>query len=535
LRTLVIAMLVGLAWPILASGTDRASAQSQPTSVDPANLERRPDLVGKDVVVDGRVLYYQFHTGIGYDEIKLKNTDMVFRLPPRLRPVGTPGTKPVIVQGQLTRVSGQLVVNVKALRVMPDDAARLDQEVARLAARDVEGRKAWAAWAEKRSKDYGDRDGVLLQRAGALRTEALRLEAAQTRGTVDAPSEWLALAEDARRRKVPAPEPEALVHRALQARLTAASKAADLDEIRSLVERYFPRAASDAEAGRLNLGQWEQAYSADPFATYRNPRLSADLRRALDRRLWADVMVKRFEIQAQTDPLSALNLASEAETELPDRPKFAEMLLNKGLEAARQNVGNLRRDEVRSMGQAYRDKLHNPQAELELYRGWLKIQRDRLSDTDADGPVELAARYEEFLQDHTTARELLDRAWKIDPGSKQIAEAFRTRGYQRVGDRWVEAVPGTGGTDPAGAPKDDAPVPSSRGLLGRIPDEVIQQMGSKPDSKVLSATKGQLIEQWIFHLPARKDRYVNFLRTPGDVQPRVVSDHVIERRISGER
>ena len=344
--------------------------------------------MGKDVVVDGRVLYYQFHTGIGYDEIKLKNTDMVFRLAPRLRPVGTPGTKPVIVQGQLTRVSGQLVVNVTALRVMPDDAARLDQEV-----------RVWlpGMWRAEKPGRHGPKSGARTTATGTgccssgpgpCGPEALRLEAAQTRGTVDAPSEWLALAEDARRRKVPAPEPEALVHRALQARLTAASKAADLDEIRSLVERYFPRAASDAEAGRLNLGQWEQAYSADPYATYRNPRLSADLRRALDRRLWADVMVKRFEIQAQTDPLSALNLASEAETELSDRPKFAEMLLNKGLEAARQNVGNLRRDEVRSMGQAYRDKLHNPQAELELYRGWLKIQRDRLSDTDADGPVE---------------------------------------------------------------------------------------------------------------------------------------------------
>lgn len=529
-----MAVMLGLAWLWLVPGAGQTHAQTQPISVDAASLERRPDLVGKELVVDSRVKYYQFHTGRGYDEIILRGTDVVFKLPPRLRPSGSPGTKPVIVQGLLRREDGQLMVDVHGLRVMPDDPVRLDQGVRTLAPRDVEGRKAWAAWAEKRSKEYGDQDGALIQRAKALQTEALRLEAAQARGTVDAPAEWLALADDARRRKVPEPEPGALVHRALRARLSSASKPAELEEIRTLVEHYFPQAAKDAEAGRLSVAQWEQAYTSNPYDTYRNTRLTEELRRAFNRRLWADAVQKRLELQARGDPLAAMNLVSEAETQLPDRPEVVDMLLKSGLEAAARDVGNLRADEVRSMGQAYRERLRNPQAEIELYRKWLKIQRDRLSETDADGPVDLAARYEEFLHDRATAKELLERAWKIDPHSKQIVEAFRTRGYERKGDGWVEAVPNSPGSE-TDATKDAGAGPLNRGLRGRTQDEVVQQMGSKPDSKVLSATKGQLIEQWIFHLPGRRDRYVNFLRTPGDPQPRVVSDHIVERPFSSRQ
>ena len=53
----------------------------------------------------------------------------------------------------------------------------------------------------------------------------------------------------------------------------------------------------------------------------------------------------------------------------------------------------------------------------------------------------LAALYDELLQDRSAARELLERAWKNDPGSKEVAEAFRTRGYHRVKDQWVDTTP----------------------------------------------------------------------------------------------
>ncbi len=58
----------------------------------------------------------------------------------------------------------------------------------------------------------------------------------------------------------------------------------------------------------------------------------------------------------------------------------------------------------------------------------------------------LASLYEEMLGDTVTAVELLRKAWRIDPNSKEIAEAFRIRGYRKVQNEWVRAGPGHGGT-----------------------------------------------------------------------------------------
>jgi len=530
MRTFVIPILAGLVVPLLLPPGQPAMAQTEPVAVDAAALGRRADLVGKMVVVDDRVRFYQYHAGRGYDELYLKRTNVVFRLPAPLRPEGSPRPMPVVLQGRLARDQDQLVCAVATLKVLPNDLDRLDQAIAALSARDFENRKAWAAWAEARGKAF--KDNALIQRAASLAAEALRLEGEQKRATVDAPKEWLALAEEARRRNIAEPEPSALAHKALQAMLAAASKSDSLKAIIPLIERFFPEAAKDQTSGQIGLGRWNQAYTNDPGAAYR--AAPADVRKALNRRLWADAVAKLLEVQAALDPRSAIELASRAETELPDRPQLATKLLNTGLDQARQNLGSLRLAEVRALAQAYREKLKDPQAALELDRNWLKIQRDRLSETDAEGPVALAALYEDLLQDRGAARELLERAWKIDPGSKEVAEAFRTQGYRRVKDQWVDATAATAAGETS-SPGTESPRPepsAPRGLRGRTPDEVSQLMASEPEGKVISGTKGQVIEQWIFLVPNQNQvRYVNFLHTPGELLPRVVSDYFLPRHV----
>jgi len=530
MRTFVIPILAGLLVPLLSPPGQPAMAQTEPVAVDAADLDRRADLVGKIVVINDRVRFYQYHAGRGYDELYLKRTNVVFRLPARLRPEGSPRPMPVVVQGRLTRDQDQLVCDVVTLKVLPNDLDRLDQAISALPARDFENRKAWAAWAEARGKAF--KENALIQRARSLEAEALRLESEQKRVTVDAPKEWLALAEEARRRNIAEPEPSALVHKALQAKLAAASKSDSVKEVIPLIERFFPEAARDRASGQIDLGRWNEAYANDPGAAYR--AAPADVRKALNRRLWADAVAKLLEVQAALDPRSAIELASRAGTELPDRPQLATKLLNTGLDQARQNLGSLRLAEVKALAQAIREKLKDPQAALELDRNWLKIQRDRLSATDAEGPVALAAFYEDLLQDRAAARELLERAWKIDPGSKEVAEAFRTRGYRRVKDQWVEAAPTTAaGETNSPTAAGSRPEPSSpQGLRGKTPDEVSQLMASKPEGKVISGTRGQIIEQWIFLVPNQSQvRYVNFLHIPGEILPRVVSDYFLPRNV----
>jgi hypothetical protein len=530
----IAAGLLSLAvWP----GALPVLAQAPPVAVEPAELNRRNDLVGKVVSVEDRVLYYVPHAGRGYDELKLKRTDVVFRLPPPLRPRDTPSPAPVEVKGRLVRSGAEMACEVLALRLLPTDLERLDREVTALGTKDFEGRKQWADWAERRGNDF--KDTALLRRSRALLAEALQIEADQKRGTVDAPAAWLSMAQDARKRGIPEPEPSALAHRAFRAKLAAASTGRDVKGVLAAIERFFPRASGDHGSGSGRLDRWQKAYSADPASTYRDRLLPAEVRKDFDRRLWADADQKLLEAQAAEDPHSAVALAARAETELPERPDLAQRLLTTGLESARQNLGVLRRDEVAAIAQAYQEKLHNPNAALELYRNWLKIRRDRLSDTDAEGPLGLAALYEELLQDKTTARDLLERAWKIDPSSKEVAEAFRTRGYRLVKDHWVEEMP-TAASPAANSSGDEPPTParpgSGLGLRGMSPEEVLLQIRTKPDRKVFSGTKGQLIEQWIFLVPnQRQVRLVNFRRTPADLQPRVISDYFLPRTaIRGE-
>jgi tetratricopeptide (TPR) repeat protein len=508
-------------------------AQDEPIAVNPTDLARRADLVGKIVSVDDRIRFYQFHGGRGYDELYLKSTDVVFRLPPALRPRSQPRPMPVLVQGQLKVEEGQLVCDVSRLEVLPGDLDRLDRAIADLAATDFASRKAWAAWATQRGKAF--RDSTLLQRARAIEAEALRLEAEQQRFTVDAPKQWLELAEKARRGNVAEPEPSALAHKALQAQLAAAASSESCQAVIATIERFFPQAAKRMAAGSRLPPRWVAAYASDPGGAYRIA--PADIRAALDRRLWADATQKRLELQVAEDPPAAVALASEAETRVPDRPQLAPKLLSSAIDRARSNLGSLRLAELQAMAGLCRDKLQDPRRALDLCRDWLKIRKERLSPTDAEGPVALAALYEELLEDRAAARDLLARAWKIDPGNKVVAEAFRTLGYNLVKDQWVESQLATpdaydrSGTVPATRPE----LVTSQGLKGKTPEEVSQLIASRPDRKVYSATKGQLIEQWIFVVSDRQSRFINFLRTPGEVQPRVIADYSLPRwAIHGE-
>ena len=510
-----------------------ALAQGEPIAVDPADLIRRADLVGQVVSVDDRVRFYQFHPGQGYDELYLKRTDVVFRLPPALRPSSQPRPTPVMVQGQLQHDEGQVVCDVSRLEVLPGDLDRLDRAVADLAATDFASRKAWAAWANLRGKAF--RDSALLERARAIEVDALRLESQQQGPTVDAPRQWLELAEKARRGNVAEPEPSALAHKALQVQLAAAATSQSCKAVLATIERFFPRAAKSPAAGSPLPPRWQAAYANDPGGAYRSA--TTDIRAALDRWLWADATQKRLELQAAEDPSAAVALASEAETKLPDRPQLASKLLNTAVDQARTNLGSLRLAEIKAVAGLCRDRLQDPGRARELCHDWLEIRKQKLSPTDAEGPVALAALYEDLLDDRAAARELLARAWKIDPGNKEVAEAFRTRGYHLVKNHWIESEPATPdasdrlGTASAAQPE----LVSLQGLKGKTPEEVSQLIASRPDRKVYCATRGQLIEQWIFIVNDRRVRFVNFLRAAGELQPRVIADYSLPRwAIHGE-
>jgi tetratricopeptide (TPR) repeat protein len=490
--------------------------------VEPAELGRRRDLVGKEVVVDDRVSYYVPRTGSEPDELQLKRTPITFLVPRRLRPAAANRLIAVEVRALLKREGSRLVCEVTALAPLGNDLDRLERGLAGLPTKDFQTRRSWARWAQRRAKDF--KDEALAKRARALEAEALQVEADTKRLGVDAPREWLAMAQEARRRQVAEPEPSALAHRALRAILARATTAEDLQAVIGEIEAFWKSASTDREIGQVNLARWQALYEDDPAATYR--KAPPDVRKALDRRLWAEATERLLELQTQGDIKATLDLAERAATMLPEKPELPARLIEKGVAGARRNLGTLRLADVRSLAGVLRDRLKQPGEALDALRDWLKIQRDRLSDTDAEGPVALANLYDELLQDRVTAAELLRKAWRIDPNSKEIAEAFRTRGFRKVQNDWVETVPGA--TEAGSAEKPTQPPgTASQGLRGLTPEEVRLKLGGKPDRVNHLGSRGQMIEQWIYRIDTKRVRYVNLLRTAGESKARVVADYTL--------
>jgi hypothetical protein len=513
---------IGLASPVVVIAQDAA------VSVEPSELGRRRDLVGKQVVVDDRVSYYIPRSGSEPDELQLKRTSITFLVPRRLRPSSTTRLTSALVSGVLKLEGVRMAVEVTELTPVSGDLDRMERGLTSLPAKDFQTRRKWARWAERRAKDF--KDEALLKRARALDAEALQIEADMKRLGVDAPQEWLTMAQDARRRQVAEPEPSALGHRALKAKLERAQNAADLQAVIGEIEGFFTSASTDRESGQVNLARWLALYDEDPAATYR--KAPPEVRKALDRKLWAEATERLLELQTTADIQATQSLAERAGTMLPEKPELPARLIDKSVGVARRNLGTLRLADVKALAGVLRDRHKQTGEALDVLRDWLKIQRDRLSDTDAEGPVALANLYDELLQDRVTAAELLRKAWRIDPSSKEITEAFRTRGFRKVQNEWVEPVHGDDGNAAAGAEKKIQPAPGpSQGLRGLTPEEVRLKLGGKPDQINHLGSRGQMIEQWIYRIDTKRLRYVNLLRTAGDLKARVVADYTLPNPI----
>jgi tetratricopeptide (TPR) repeat protein len=506
------------------TGPAMGQQPAEAVAVEPGELERRTDLIGRLVVVDDHVKYYVPRNGSEPDELQLKRPPITFQVPRALRPPGSTRLTTVVARGVLAREEGRLVCQVSELRAMSSDLERLERGLASLSSKDFETRKAWALWAERRAIDF--KDQALLNRTKALEGEALRIESQVRRLGVDAPAEWLAMAQDARQRRLPEAETGALGHRAFRAKLAAATGEADLKTLTEQIETFFPGVAADKESGRANLAQWEKNYADDPAGTYRET--PPHVRKSLDRRLWADATTRLLDVQAAHDLSAAIAVSERASSLVPERPNLAAEILEKATRVARQDIGTLRLSEVKALAAAIRERLRQPEEATNVLVEWLKIKRDRLSSTDAEGLVDLANLYEDLLDDHVTSVALLRKAWRIDPSSKAIGEALRSRGLRKVKDDWVESAPATPVNSSTGERTNTPPAAiMSQGLLGLTADEVTARLAVKPNRVNFVGSKGQLIEQRIYHLDTKRVRFVNLLHSPQELKPRVIADYTL--------
>ena len=299
------------------------------------------------------------------------------------------------------------------------------------------------------------------------------------------------MAQEARRRKVPEPEPSALAHRALRAKLAAADDAAGLEAVIGEIKAFFPAAANDRASARVNLARWEAPYADDPAEAYRD-RAPADRPQgarsaALGRRPGSGCWIaSRSRTSRPASPSRSRRRACS-----PRSPTSRPACWRRPSASTGTIWPPCGRTRSRRWPQVYREKLQQPDEAQKVLRDWLEIKRTRLSETDAEGPVSLANLYEELLQDRVTAVELLRKAWKIDPSSKEIAEAFRSRGFRKLKDDWVESAPQRRARPGARQAESRlARPPTTQGLLGLTPDEVRQKLSGQTDSRELRRFQG---------------------------------------------
>ncbi len=502
-----LALTIGMA--IAGQGADAGARV-----VEPSRLTSDPDLIGREVVVDDRVRLFLAHKKGGkdvFDGLLLKRTDVVFKLPPSLRPDRPPRQPSARVRGILRSEGKAVTCEVHALDMMPADLERLDLAVKRLGANDAAGRVAWATWAEDRAKSFNDAD--LAARGKAIEAEALLIEAGRS-GADD-----LALSKRARARDLGDDLASALAHRGLRPRLSRAKSADELAKMAVEIESFLPGSADPK--GIKPGGEWTARVEADPISAYR--QAPAEVRAGLDRAIWAEAIRRNLERRLADAPGDAFALAEEAKAKLPDRPELAGKLRDKGLAASESNVAVMRLSEVEALAKTFRDD-GQPGRARDLYKTWLDDQRKRLNASDADGLILLSGQYLRLLDDRLAAASLLNDALKTDPESKSAADAFRRMNYRKSPEGvWFDPRPATT-TD--AAPSGTDPAPTARGssgsLRGMSVEQVRAKLGGKPDRISRSATQDETIEQWIYRGP-RGTQVVNIRRTRGSAQAEVVS------------
>ena len=117
----------------LAGAAGARQEPAGPERVEPSELLRRKDLVGREVIVDDRVAFYVPRNG-PEDELQLRRTPVTFLVPRSLRPPSESRAAGLgaVVQGTLERQGSQLLCRVTRLEPKPADLERLERSAAEI-------------------------------------------------------------------------------------------------------------------------------------------------------------------------------------------------------------------------------------------------------------------------------------------------------------------------------------------------------------------------------------------------------------------
>ncbi len=107
------------------------------------------------------------------------------------------------------------------------------------------------------------------------------------------------------------------------------------------------------------------------------PAAPADIRKALDRRLWADTEQRLIETEPIADLAAAMRMSDQAADRLPEKPDLPARLVEKAVAAARRQLATLLLADVKELAEVYRVRLRRPDDAQKVLRDWLEAKRSQ--------------------------------------------------------------------------------------------------------------------------------------------------------------
>jgi hypothetical protein len=469
-----------------------------------SDLETMPQLVGKEIVVEGR---FQGHVGASLDQIRLKNCNpdrIEFRLEPDAAR-NFPSSLPYIrLVGTLTRSGDKLVMRVKSWsKTKATDEDRFQDTAQRIDALD---HKAWyelGGRMQRLADLYGEKELKAL--ASSARVRGFRAEEGALRSSQSA--DLLKLADRAIDVGLDAEEARRMRHKALRWKYDALARASsgparDWFELAAALEQFLPGVETPLTVADAKL---VSQYHLKPFEVYDTMPKGRD---TCDRAIWVEAITQAMLAQSKEPNADLASLAKEATKRLPDRPELGQQLLRQWAE---QEVSRgtlpLPAAQVRRLAEIFRNDLADPKRAQEVLRQWLDARRNKLSARDADGRVRLAKDFRTDLKDDDTAARLLLEAVQIEADLPDAAKELRALGYVSTPAGWKRAsdVPAV-----SNAPRDVANRLPEKNMTA---EQVRSIMGDpRPGDKIRLAYRNEgrirVTEQWTYRGPP--DVYVTF-------------------------
>jgi predicted SprT family Zn-dependent metalloprotease len=400
----------------------------------------------------------------------------------------------VFLRGRFALAQEGWRVEVEDIRRAPSPEQVFDQYVSLLEADDVVGWEEALRWASRLAEDYGV--SAMKERIALARQKRLDAEL-KTIGSGDLRQ----LEEFLQRREAELPKPtsQILRHRLARLHLHEVQRRTDAgaDEWLTLARRLEQLLPRGRVAGRRLNGAQEAQYQADPENFYReHPELQASCDRLLVATAWIHYYRKRSHEAAEGE---LRDLAREATKALPDFGYIGAELWRLWVRRQRDRLRELMRTDALELVDTIRKVLRDEELAKAVLAAWLQHRRQLVSPDDLVGLLELARDYQDLIQEHQEAAQLLAQVLRIDPAHPEARSRLRTLGYRLEGQRWV-GPEGKVLVEVKTEASKDSQRPAHTVGPGASVEEVRRAFGGQPAYWARIGTAMGLTECWVYEL-----------------------------------